>query len=620
LPKRSPFTLKYESAGGILRSVREVSGPEFWSLNGPSPLNAFGAITGERFGNGVVRARDFDPVTGWLEKITAGPLGNETALQNAGVLYDAVGNVQQRQNNLGSLPEPLNEDFTNSNDALYRFRTGSVNGAVTLDIQEYDDLGNIRRKSDNSGVEAPVDYTVTWTSYNYPASIDSPTMKEKVSFAYGPNRSRWRMVYQDTATNRLETTYYLGAMMEKVITTEGTTTSTEYRHYIHAGSTPVAIHSRVVGGANATRYMLADHLGSIDTIADGAGTKLVNSSYTPYGLARDPVDWRGAPANLHSEYTRQGYTFQTVLGRLGLNHMNGRVQDAITGQFLSPDPLVTRPDDTQSWNRYAYVQNNPLTFIDPSGWARWCSIDYSPIGLVWERINGEWIETMQVDSGICHEVPDPLDYTQIAWEPNFSNDDPGAGGVAPEVFLPTPELNVDKVTECQIFADSVVEPKRPDAVDIGSDVADGTDAGASALAAQAAESAAKQSYAAQVGAAAAVNEGTYRPTPGVAHQGLTALGEARATAWILRGLANFAGIGGAILDGISSAQHFMEGNEFEGSIDAMTAGSGALAVRNPQAAPLAGYIWGMGKLYKPRAHAYAYYQCMGVDLSAPSEW
>jgi RHS repeat-associated protein len=66
--------------------------------------------------------------------------------------------------------------------------------------------------------------------------------------------------------------------------------------------------------------------------------------------------------------TREGYTFQTVLGSMGLNHMNGRVQDAITGRFLSADPYVQNPS-TQSYNRYSYVNNNPLSYTDPTGFA-----------------------------------------------------------------------------------------------------------------------------------------------------------------------------------------------------------------------------------------------------------
>jgi hypothetical protein len=44
-----------------------------------------------------------------------------------------------------------------------------------------------------------------------------------------------------------------------------------------------------------------------------------------------------------------------------------RFYSALTGRFLSPDPLVAKPGDPQMLNRYAYVRDNPLVYIDPSG-------------------------------------------------------------------------------------------------------------------------------------------------------------------------------------------------------------------------------------------------------------
>lgn len=49
--------------------------------------------------------------------------------------------------------------------------------------------------------------------------------------------------------------------------------------------------------------------------------------------------------------------------------MNGRVEDAITGRFLSADPNIPDLSNTQDYNRYTYVDNNPLTNADPSGFA-----------------------------------------------------------------------------------------------------------------------------------------------------------------------------------------------------------------------------------------------------------
>jgi hypothetical protein len=47
--------------------------------------------------------------------------------------------------------------------------------------------------------------------------------------------------------------------------------------------------------------------------------------------------------------------------------LNGRVEDSIIGRFMSADPHIPDPTNAQDYNRYSYVDNNPLTLIDPSG-------------------------------------------------------------------------------------------------------------------------------------------------------------------------------------------------------------------------------------------------------------
>ena len=53
--------------------------------------------------------------------------------------------------------------------------------------------------------------------------------------------------------------------------------------------------------------------------------------------------------------------------------MNGRIYDPQLGRMLQADPFVQAPGNTQSYNRYSYVQNNPLRYTDPSGynWKDW---------------------------------------------------------------------------------------------------------------------------------------------------------------------------------------------------------------------------------------------------------
>jgi RHS repeat-associated protein len=147
---------------------------------------------------------------------------------------------------------------------------------------------------------------------------------------------------------------------------------TDYPHYSSANGRAVAVYSRKSTGTNAFSYLLSDHQSSVATITNSSGTSVVNESFTPFGARRNPSTWSGAATTsdltISAGITREGYTFQTQLGLwMGLNHMNGRVQDTVTGRFLSPDPTIPDPGFTQSYNRYSYVNNNPLTYNDPTG-------------------------------------------------------------------------------------------------------------------------------------------------------------------------------------------------------------------------------------------------------------
>jgi RHS repeat-associated protein len=70
---------------------------------------------------------------------------------------------------------------------------------------------------------------------------------------------------------------------------------------------------------------------------------------------------------LFSSVTTQGFTGHEDDEDLGLVNMKGRLYDPKVGRFLTPDPIVSRPRFGQSWNPYSYVLNNPLSYVDPSG-------------------------------------------------------------------------------------------------------------------------------------------------------------------------------------------------------------------------------------------------------------
>jgi RHS repeat-associated protein len=245
--------------------------------------------------------------------------------------------------------------------------TGTFNG-VTNPTFSYDANGNMTNRASSS-------QNITWFSSNYPAtvSVTDTTGSEEVQFQYGPDRQRWKQLY--TGGGITETTYYVGsgnvpapAQLEVVI--NGGVTS--YRYYINAGSEPIAVYSRSSSGTNALNYMLEDNQGGVAAFTQSSGALTIGEAFSVLGARRSPSNWSGATSSSDlttiAGISRQGFTFQTALGQtMGLNHMNGRIEDAILGRMLSPDPHITDPTDAQSYNRYSYVNNNPLTFVDPTG-------------------------------------------------------------------------------------------------------------------------------------------------------------------------------------------------------------------------------------------------------------
>jgi RHS repeat-associated protein len=123
--------------------------------------------------------------------------------------------------------------------------------------------------------------------------------------------------------------------------------------------------------APVTTYLLEDHLGGVDGLTSSSGELLTRTSYQAFGARRAGNGSSGPPTAAEWQQiqaaTSRGYTDHEHLDNLGLIHMNGRVYDPVLGRFLSPDPIVQSPYDTQGLNRYAYVRNNPLRFVDPTG-------------------------------------------------------------------------------------------------------------------------------------------------------------------------------------------------------------------------------------------------------------
>ncbi|OWP82982.1 hypothetical protein BWK59_12960 [Flavobacterium davisii] len=103
--------------------------------------------------------------------------------------------------------------------------------------------------------------------------------------------------------------------------------------------------------------MHKDYLGTILAITDEKG-KLVEERH---------FDAWGNLTHGSMQVLDRGYTIHEHLQEVGLIHMNGRLYDPMLRRFLNADEHIQDPTNTQCYNKYGYVMNNPLMFSDPDG-------------------------------------------------------------------------------------------------------------------------------------------------------------------------------------------------------------------------------------------------------------
>ena len=114
-----------------------------------------------------------------------------------------------------------------------------------------------------------------------------------------------------------------------------------------------ALHAQQQG---TVTYVYTDPQGTPLAEADDKGNIVKTYDYTPYGTMA-----LGTPEN------GPGYTGQVSDPETNLVYMQGRYYDPASGRFLSVDPNGPKEGDTYNFNRYAYGNNNPILFADPTG-------------------------------------------------------------------------------------------------------------------------------------------------------------------------------------------------------------------------------------------------------------
>ncbi|MCP4540837.1 MAG: hypothetical protein GY832_27175 [Chloroflexi bacterium] len=375
-PDGAVVTYGYDSAGRL----QSVSGaPGIGDYVSQISYNALGQVTMLAYDNGVTTQYAYDPQSFRLATIeTSSPVSG--TLQGFGYAYDPVGNVTTISDTVAHTVQTFAYDDL---DRLAQAVLTDTLSSGQLDFidYEYNAIGNLTRKGDVTYTYDDPDHVhaVTATSegrdfvydangnmlsdgwrrftYNYdnrpvriavnlPSTDMMPVVRPAVTeFAYDAAGSRVKK-----ATAMEGVTRYIGGLYQE--------NRFEKVRHIFAGGRRLAS----TDNQGITYFHHGDHLGSASAVSDGSGRVAGHASYKPFG---------GLRSNTTPDRVRHLYTGQELDPETGLAFYQARYYDPELGRFLSPDTIVPQPGNPQSFNRYSYVVNNPLKYIDPTGHDFW---------------------------------------------------------------------------------------------------------------------------------------------------------------------------------------------------------------------------------------------------------
>jgi RHS repeat-associated protein len=374
----SGLSVSYARNLGEVASVSGNYGGGFTIASGAS-YRPFGPLTDLTFGNGLVLSRNFDQEYRLTAQTT-------TAVQDLIFNRDAAGNVDWIGDAVYGLHQSISQDALHRIDAESGGTYGSKNYFYDANGNRWSQTGNTPQSltySANSNRQATQDgLTVTLDAAGN--TLENPA--ENLSFTYGAHN---RML-QAYVGGVLQGTYTYNGRGQRIIKIEapsagGRTLVYHYgldgnllgetildsggakigeRDYVWLDSMPVAQIERTFSGGVMTGsqlvYIHADHLNTPRLATNAAGTVVWRWDSDAFGVGNANLnpDGDGIQTNIRLRFPGQYRDDES-----GLNYNYFRDYDAVTGRYVESDPIGLEG----GFNTYAYVDSNPMNWIDPEG-------------------------------------------------------------------------------------------------------------------------------------------------------------------------------------------------------------------------------------------------------------
>jgi RHS repeat-associated protein len=373
---------------------------------------ASGMMSQMRFGNGRWETLEFNSRL-QVTQISLGTSQNATNLWKVNYDYgeiDTGGNLNVQKNN-GSIARQtinfsgLTQPFTQSYqyDLLSRLKEAKeVNGTQETWQQnfDYDRYGNRisfnqvigqQQVSQTPQIDPATNRFSTGQGFVYDFNGNLIQDNQGRSFTFnGDNR---QIEVKDANNNVIGLYYYdgEGKRVKKVSNTE--TTIFVY----DAEGKLIAEYSSGQPSNSKTSYLTVDVLGSPRVITDSTGQVISRRDFMPFGEELYAGTTNRTASSKYSisgvDGVRKRFTGYEKDSETGLDFAEARYYNNAHGRFTAVDPLLASGDsaDPQSFNRYVYVSNNPVTLTDPTGLCINCVSGSSVMrGDIWYTLGQEW--------------------------------------------------------------------------------------------------------------------------------------------------------------------------------------------------------------------------------------
>jgi RHS repeat-associated protein len=150
---------------------------------------------------------------------------------------------------------------------------------------------------------------------------------------------------------------YLADQVVAVIDCDGTVPAARPRSPLaQAAADLTTVLTGWFSGKDTIAYLHTNHLGAVEAATDREGKLLWRAAYHPYGKIATIKAQPGFQLNLR-------LPGQYLDAETGLHYNDRRYYDPELGRYLTPDPIGLQG----GVNSYAYVDGNPLKYVDPSG-------------------------------------------------------------------------------------------------------------------------------------------------------------------------------------------------------------------------------------------------------------